>query len=249
MMRSFAIFGALFCVLPAFGGTIVTTGLPSGDAIVNISGIADGTASYDPTQTNFYSPFNVNGHLLEYTVQAETYSFRIVNPTDATSLFPALSAAQLDGVYTGWTYNVPWATDYMVFDSSAASNPAESQIFAGAVMRNVPGANGFIGGGYDNASDAYAAAKLGGYDDQIVSGPGGRYNGTTGFSYTFSQPETLIFAVPDNILSDNTGGVSVLISGAATSTAAPEPASALLLLGGFAGLVFLQTSRVLRRRL
>ena len=64
---------------------------------------------------------------------------------------------------------------------------------------------------------------------------GGRYSGTTQSSYTFTNQETLIFAIPDYYVPDNGGGVSVLI------TPNPEPASMAVL--GFGALALLRKTR------
>jgi hypothetical protein len=219
-----------FISAAAFAGTIITSGLPANTAIVNISGTADGAASYNtgspgaPAQTYWYQPFNANGDLLEYTIQPGTYSFQIVDPSDAASLESGLSSAELAAIYTAWTYNTPWATDYLVFDSSAATDPSKSQLFAGAVtpLADFPG--------FPDATTAYNSAITGGYYDQIVGGVGGRYDGTTSTTYTFTSPETLIFAVPDYFLSDNAGGISVLISPELVAT--PEPGMFIPLICG-----------------
>jgi hypothetical protein len=217
-----------FISTAAFADGVITSGLPAGSAIVNISGTEDGAAEYNTgsphAQTYWYDPFNINGDLLEYTVQPGTYSFRIVDPAAAASLEPGLTSAELASIYTAWTYNTPWATDYLVFDSSAATDPSEYQLFTGAVtpLADYPG--------FANATDAYNSAITGGYYDQIVSGVGGRYDGTTSTTYTFTSAETLIFAVPDYYLPDNAGGVSVLISKVSATT--PEPGMLIPLIGG-----------------
>ena len=61
-------------------------------------------------------------------------------------------------------------------------------------------------------TNAYHAVISEGLYDLIRTGLAGRNgtNYTTG--YTFPTNETLIFAVPDYALSDNSGGVSVLVS-------------------------------------
>jgi hypothetical protein len=215
-------------------GTVITTGLPAKTAIINISGSADGAANYDPTQTYWFSPFEAGGTPLQYSLQPGTYAFQIVNPIDAASLFPALSSAELSQVYTAWTYNSPWVTDYLAFDISALTDSSEHQLFTGAVvpMADYPG--------FSSAAAAYNAAKAGGYFDQIVIGTGGRYGGTVSSTYTFSSAETLVFAVPDNLVSDNAGGVSVLISPIVTPpTSTPEPGSLLLLTVGSVVIWFL----------
>jgi hypothetical protein len=243
MKRATLILVALaMTILPSStrAGTIISTNLPTGSVIVNINGQQDGAAGYGGqtppgvigvNQDDWYQPFNTNHSLLEYTFQPGAYSFRIINPTDAKQLFPSLTTSQLSQIGGAWSYNSPWATDWMAFDSSAATNPTEHQLFTGAVTpdKAPPGAQGFLpGAGYSTQDEAYQAAKLGGYFDQIVTGTG-RYTGTTQASYTFTTTETLIFDIPDYYLPDNQGVVSVLISPTNTS-ATPEP-STLALLG------------------
>lgn len=174
--------------------------------------------------------------LLEYTFQPGTYNFRIVNPTDAGALFPSLTEAQLSQVYTACTYNAPWVTYYLAFDVSALTNANEAQLFGGSVVprANLPGTS--------SADSAYNAAKTGGYYNKIVSGPAGLYGGTVSTSRTFTSAETLIFAIPDCLLTDNNGGVSVLISPETAPARTPEPASVLAML---MGLCLLSTMRLL----
>ncbi len=160
---------------------------------------------------------------MKYTVQAGTYNLRVIDPTDAQALYPKLTASQLSEVYTAWTYNYPYITNYLVFDKSAANNPSEAQLIYGAPST----------AGLHTPQDAYDLAKTDGYYNEF-------YVGAVGASplqnqYTFAAPETLIFAVPDYDLSDNGGGVSVLISPEQVS-AVPAPASFTLL---FVGLVSL----------
>ena len=108
----------------------------------------------------------------------------------------------------------------MVFDSSAASDPNESQLFSGAI--NPSGAT------FSGPAAAYSAAMIGGYYNQIVVA-GGRYTGTPANQFTISgSPETLIFVVPDYALGDNGGIDSVLIG------SVPEPGTAWLLAIGVA---------------
>ncbi len=200
----------------SFAGTIINTNLPAGDTIVNIAGTTDGAATFSgPNQDLWYQPFNSTNSLLEVTLQPGTYTFRLIDATDAATMFPSLTGSQLAEIGGGaWTFNSPWTTDYMVFDSSAASNPNESQLFSGAI--NASGTT------FGDAASAYSAAISGGYFDQIVIN-GGRYTGTTVNQFTISgSPETLIFAVPDYFLPDNNGIDSVLISPASS---APEPSS------------------------
>lgn len=208
---------------------------------MNVSGTADGAASYDSSQTYWYQPFNTSGSLLEYTVQPGTYNFRIIDPTYAASTFN-LSSSALNQIYTAWTFNSPWATDYLVFDSSAATNSSEYQLFTGATSPTTVD--------YGSASQAYSGAIADGHYDQIVAGVGGRYNGTVETSYTFTSAETLIFAVPDYYLADNGGGVSVLISGVGSTapSSTPEPASCLLILGGLSTLSIGRVRKILCSR-
>jgi hypothetical protein len=201
----------------ALAGTIINTNLPAGDIIVDINGQQDGASGYGgPNQDLWYQPFSVSSSLLEVTLQPGTYAFRAINSTDAAALFPALTGAQLAEIGGGaWTFNAPWTTDYMVFDSSAASNSSEAQLFSGAISAS--------GNTYASAAAAYSAAVIGGYYNQIVVN-GGRYTGTTASRFTISGgPETLIFVVPDYYLPDNNGIESVLIT--PVTGAVPEPSA------------------------
>jgi hypothetical protein len=192
---------ASFSFVVSLTGTVITTNLPSNTAIVNISGTQYGAGSYSGTgQAYWYQPFAATaGPLLEYTIQPGTYTFRVVDPADAQTIYPALTQAQASNIFTGWTYNSPWIETYLVFDSSAASNSGVSQLFSGADQQ--PGSN--------NAQAAYNLAVSGGYYNQISVGS---RTATPTSTYTFANPQTLIFAVPDYALGDNSGGVSVLIS-------------------------------------
>ncbi len=224
----------------ARAGTILDTNLPAGTVIVNVSGTEDGAAAYDGlNQALWYQPFHLGASSLELTMQPGTYTFGITDPTDALARFPALTAGQRGQLHSAWTYNSPWATDYLVFDAAAKSDPGRAQLFTGSVMRQVAGAPGWIGGGYGSGAQAYGAAKLGGYDARIVAGPMGRYLGEVRSDYTFAVPTTLVFAVPDYYLPDNGGGVSVVVSRA---TPVPEPATV-----GALGLGVLGLSRRWRR--
>jgi hypothetical protein len=186
-------------VLPrAYGGTVITANLPANTAIVNIDGRADGAANYDGGQTHWFQPFNTGGTLLQYTVQAGTYGFWAINPADAVARFPALTQPQTNQIYTAWTYNSPWILDYLVFDSSAATNFSVPQFFDGA--QDI---------GYGNAIAAYTNSFVRGTYDQLHTA--GRLGTNIAYTYTFTNTTTLIFVIPDNILSDNTGGVSVLV--------------------------------------
>jgi hypothetical protein len=113
-----------------------------------------------------------------------------------------------------------------VFDAAAATNGSVPQLFDGA-FSNTNGTWTF----YTNAQSAYAAAITNRFYDLIRPGlPSGRDGLVFNNSWTFSAAENLIFAVPDNGLGDNAGGVSVLIS------APPGP---VLAVSGAAGSVTL----------
>lgn len=204
-------------------GTLITSNLPEGAAIVNIDATFDGAATYsgDAPQSLWYQP--ING--VQLTVQPGTYQFRVINPTDASALYPALSGAQLGQIYTGWTFNSPWSENFFVFDNAAASNPSLHQLFDGALDPLVTL--------YGSATAAYDGTIANGYYNQIRAAPPGRA-GTSPSDYTaewvFTVPTTLLFVIPDNILGDNTGGVSVLV------TAVPEPGGVTLVLCGMAGI-------------
>jgi hypothetical protein len=209
----------LFSILSALGtiggapqihaGTVITSNLPPNTAIININGTQDGAASFNGDQSLWYQPFSTSGvtNLLRYTVQPGTYSFRVVDPADAAQLFPALTTNQLGQIYTAWTFNSPWLTDYLVFDSSAATNSSVAQLFDGA-FSNTNGTWTF----YSDAATAYNAAITDGFYNLIRTGSEGRDGLVFATNYTFASTETLIFAVPDYGLGDNAGGVSVLIA-------------------------------------
>jgi hypothetical protein len=195
---------AVICIAGALiasrvdAGTVITANLPVNTAIVNIDGRADGSASFDGGQSHWFHPFNTGSTLLQYTVQAGTYGFRVINPTDAAARFPALTLAQINQIYTAWTYNSPWILDYLVFDSSAATNFSVPQFFDGA--QDI---------GYGNAAAAYTNSFVRGTYNQLHTA--GRLGTNIAYTYTFTNTTTLIFVVPDYDLSDNSGGVSVLV--------------------------------------
>lgn len=223
----------------AFAGTIITTNLPSGAAIINVAGTADGAANYSGSNADaWYQPFNTSNNLLQYTFQPGTYTFRIVDQADAASMFPSLTPSQLSQIGGAWTYNSPWATDYLAFDISAVANASQKQLFTGAVTDN--------GFGYGSPSQAYQRAITFGYYNQIVTGTG-RYSGTTVSSYTFAIPQTLVFAVPDYYLPDNGGIVSVLVTTEQDSLAVPEPSTFVLAALGLLGLGCLALRKKYRR--
>ena len=146
------------------------------------------------------------GLLLQYSIQPGTYSFRLTNPTLAAAEFPTLTGSQLGQIFTAWTYNSPWITDYFVFDAAGAAATNLPQIFAGAI-RPAPRPIGEV-----SAAAAFNHAVANDYDDNVTKQPGGRNTGVRVTNFTFATAETLTFAVPDNVLSDNTGGLSVVVT-------------------------------------
>jgi hypothetical protein len=212
------VLGAMFGSAPGFAGTVITSNLPPNTAIININARQDGAAVYNGVNyALWYQPFDSGGsnYLPEYTVQPGTYTFRIVNPPDAARLFPSLTAAQTNQIFTAWTYNTPWSTDYLAFDSAALTNNALSQLFDGA-----------FGADSGNADSAYAAAISSGSYVLIHTGPAGRNSTVATNLYTFSAAATLVFVIPDYGLGDNNGGVSVLIAPAGPElTIAPDSGS------------------------
>src|SRR5438045_2384260 len=160
-------FGILvaFCEVAARAGTVITNNLPVGTAIVNISGIQDGAASYSGDQSLWYHPFYTAGatQLVKYTVSAGTYNFRAINPADAATFFPALTSAQTSQIFTAWTYNSPWILDYLAFAASAETNFSVPQLFDGSPEGN-----------FGNANAAYSASLTNGANNTIRVGPLGR---------------------------------------------------------------------------
>lgn len=194
---------AVFVNSGVFAGSVLTNGLPAGDAIVNINARLDGAAAANGDQSLWYRPFNAtNGPLLQLTVVPGTYAFRVINPADAAAMFPLLTPAQTNQMYAAWTYNNPWILNYLVFDGRAATNASVPQLFDGDPEWPP----------FSNPNDAYHASILHGTYDVIRAGPQGRDSTNLVTAYTFSAPTDLIFAVPDYGLGDNAGGVSVLIT-------------------------------------
>src|SRR6185437_296130 len=188
----------------AFSETVITNNLPANTAIININAVQDGAGSYNGDQSLWYQPFYSGGatQLLSYAVPAGTYTFRIINAADAAQLFPSLTAAETNQIFSSWSYNSPWVTDYLIFGGEAATNSSLPQIFDGSPDP----AN------YNTTAEAYSASVLSGYYNVIRTGPAGRRSTTLTNSYTFPSATNLIFAIPDNGLGDNHGGVSVLIA-------------------------------------
>ena len=141
---------------------------------------------------------------------AGTYRFRVINPSDAIALFPSQSITLLAQLYSGWTFNSPWSENYLVFRSSAVTNPNEFQLFDGALDPAVTL--------YASAALAYSGTVAKGYADKIRLAPPGRAGVSPSdyqTEYTLSAETTLLFVIPDNGLSDNNGGVSVMVTLAA----------------------------------
>jgi hypothetical protein len=206
------LFGIAVVMLTAnrtLAGSVITSNLPANvAAIVNIDARQDGAASFDGGQDNWFHPFFTGGatNLLQYTIAPGFYTFQLTNPTLAATQYPALAGGQLGQMFTAWTYNSPWITDYFVFDSAGASNFSVPQIFAGAIRPNG------LAGGTGSATEAFNFATTNHFDDIIVKQPGGRFTGARASQYGFATSEMLTFAIPDNVLSDNNGGLSVVIS-------------------------------------
>lgn len=215
-----------YTLLVNFAGTVLTDNLPSGMAIVNISGTSgtptvggNGAAVSGGTNQNlWYQPFNTAQQLLEYTMQPGTYTMRVINPTDAAALFPSLGRTQIDSIWSAWSYNTPFITDFLVFDSSAASNSQQSQLFsvagpssgaADAATAYSNAVNGYVNGNSVQVPPFLNAIAVGTRDATPQN--------TITFPLTGTEQQNIIFAVPDNQLSDNVAGVSVLIA-PATST-------------------------------
>ena len=187
-------------------GSVINSNLPAGTVIVNINAQEDGTAGYGGGNTGqafFYQPFGSGPDgLLSIPVSPGTYTFRIVDPADAAKEFPSLTTAQLSTIFTAWTYNSPWITQYMVFDLSATTDAGEPQLFDGADNPS----------SYGNAQDAYNATVTAGGANLIQIDPvHGREGTNYTTTYTVATATSLVFAVPDNGLYDNAGGVSVVV--------------------------------------
>ncbi len=220
---------------PALAGTVINTGLPGGTTIVNIDARADGAGAWsgDGYQPYWQQPF---ANAPSVTLAAGTYQFRVIDPGDAAAAYAGLSPSQLAQIYTGWTFNSPWTTNYMVFDSAALSNGSESQLFDGALAPGNPGQLT-----YGSAQDAYDAVVANGYYQLIRPAPPGRDGVAADYltQFTLSTETTLLFVVPDYALGDNNGGVSVVI----TALAVPEPPRAMEVSLGLAALFFWQRRR------
>jgi hypothetical protein len=191
---------ASLTLVVSVAGTVLSANLPANTVIVNTSGTQYGAQYSSGNNQDYWAgPFATSGPLLEYTIQPGTYTFRAINPTDAAAIYPSLTSPQLNNIFTAWTYNSPYITDLLVFDSSAVGSSSINQLFT--VANGLPLIY--------SAAAAYSASVSGGFYNKIHIGP---RSAPGVYTYTFASPETLVFAVPDYGLGDNAGGVSVLIS-------------------------------------
>lgn len=126
-------------------------------------------------------------------------------------------AIDSSATYTAWSYNSPFITNYLVFLSTDLTHELFSGAVSDAVIRTT----------------AQAA-----FDATVASG-----NDKT--TFTFATPVTLLFAVPDNLLSDNQAGVSVLVQPSGVLPT-PEPASAALFASGVAAILLASLLRARR---
>jgi PEP-CTERM motif len=231
----------------AASAQVLTADLPSNTYIVNVSGTqyGAGASSGSPfgSQSFWYQPFFTGGatSLLSLTLAPGTYSFTLVDPHDASVLYPSLTSGDLSQIFTSWTYNSPFTTSYLVFNSTAASNPSEHQLFSGG---------NFAGTFYFSAQASYDAMVAAGDASQLQTGAAGGRDDLATFqtSYTFASTTTLDFAVPDSGLFDNGGGVSILVRNLAPTVPSglvpvPEPSTY-----GFIGAALLGGLVAVRRR-
>lgn len=208
---------------------VITTDLPANTAIVNVDASVYGAGPSDGDKAVWTGPFHLGGgSLLEYTIPATgTYDLRVIDPADASALYPTLTAPDLSSIYTSWSYNSPFLTNYLVFDAATvAQNANAGELLYGA--RTPPSLDSSV----FSASTAYADAISGGwYDTFFAGGPNDLNNPTNAqTTYNFAAGQTLIFAIPDADLGDNQGGISVLVA------PVPEPASLTSLVLGAVGL-------------
>lgn len=202
MIRRFcaSLFVLLTPAAPLLAGSTITTNLPANTVILNIDSQNDGAASFNGDQSLWYHPFSYTNSIPTFTVQPGTYSFRIINPTDAAAIFPSLTTDQQSQIYTAWTYNNPWITNYLIYPATATSDYTTSQLLYGAPSTE----------GYSNATDAYNGSISNGHYNAFYPGiADGSIPLTT--TYTFTSAQTLVAVIPDYGLYDNIGGLSVLI--------------------------------------
>jgi len=148
--------------------------------LVNINARVSGAQPINQAQTIWGAPFNA----VSLSLAAGTYKATLVDP-----------AIDSGAAFTAWTYNAPWITNYLVFDSANLTE----QLFMGAV-----------------SGSAFVANAQAAFNATVAAG----HNVTT---FTLPTAETLLFTVPDNILSDNTGGVSIDITPFVAEPPPPPP--------------------------
>ena len=161
------------------GAMALAAGNVSTAQIVNINARVSGSQPGGINQAFWLNPFNA----VSLSLAAGTYDFTIVDP-----------AMNSGATFTAWTYNAPWITNYVVFDSTNLTH----DLFMGAVSL----------GSSSNAQAAFNATVAAGNETTV---------------FTLPTAMTLLFAVPDNILSDNTGGVSVDITPFVPEPPPPPP--------------------------
>ena len=148
--------------------------------LVNINARVSGAQPINQAQTIWGAPFNA----VSLSLAAGTYKATLVDP-----------AIDSGAAFTAWTYNAPWITNYLVFDSANLTE----QLFMGA-----------------GSGSAFVANAQAAFNATVAAG----HNVTT---FTLPTAETLLFTVPDNILSDNTGGVSIDVTPFVEEPPPPPP--------------------------
>jgi hypothetical protein len=161
------------------GTFAVATANVSHAQLVNINARVSG-AQPGLHQTFWFSPFNA----VSLSLAAGTYDFTLVDPT-----------LNSGAAFTAWTYNAPWVTNYLVFDSTDLTH----ELFMGAV-----------------SGPALVTTAQAAFNATVAAG----HNVTT---FTLPTAETLLFTIPDNILSDNTGGVSIDVTPFVAEPPPPPP--------------------------
>jgi len=213
-----------------FAGTVfdgILGNLPAGMAIINLSaassapldggnGANDSFNANGGTQTQWSFPFNSEGQLLEYTLPPGTYTMRVIDAADAAAIFPNLTAGQQSSMWSAWTYNTPWTTEFLAFDSSAASNNSQTQLFSVAAGSPGPLNPNGAAQAYADAVNGYTNtnnAVIPPFDNNIaLTYRNATPQKTVTLPLTGTGAETLIFSLPDSVVTDNAGGVSILIA-------------------------------------
>jgi hypothetical protein len=166
--------------------------------VVNVNARVSG-AQPGPFVNGSYSFWHDPFNTVPLSLAAGAYDFQIVDPaTDSSAL------------YTAWSYNSPFITNYLVFLSTDPTH----ELFDGAVSDSV------LRFSAQAAFDATVAA------------------GKEKTTFSFADPVTLLFAIPDNIVGDNQAGISISVL-PASPTAAPEPAAYILLVLGLLGMAMI----------